>query len=41
MDPIYKIKFMEIYSECMAQNFSSADARQFAAMVLAEKGIKP
>jgi len=41
MDIIYKIKFVEIWKEALAAGLSSAESRQYAEMVLAEKGIKP
>lgn len=41
MDIIYKIKFVEIWQECLKNGFSSAEGREYAAIVLAEKGIKP
>jgi hypothetical protein len=41
MDIIYKIKFVEIWEEALAAGLSSAESREYAAIILAEQGIKP
>jgi hypothetical protein len=41
IDPIYKIRFVEIWFNALAAGLSSAESREYAAIVLAEQGIKP
>jgi hypothetical protein len=34
LDPLYKIRFMQIYNQAMAANFSSAESRDMASLEL-------
>lgn len=41
IDPIYKIKFYQIWLDCMrAGGFSSAESREYATMILREEQDK-
>jgi hypothetical protein len=37
LDPIYRLKFMQIYSEAIAQNYSGCEARDLAELSINNK----
>jgi len=37
IDPVYQLKFMEIFNQCMRENFTTVDARNYAELTLRGK----